>query len=73
MNMRVMRQCWFIAVMPNTEGYTVRRDNDWIWVLVMIAFALFAVATNAWNTYQVCKSSDVFWVSGTQYTCTLFK
>jgi hypothetical protein len=47
-----------------------QQNNDW---LLIIAFIIFVVAVNTWNTVQVCKDQDVYWVNGTQFTCKLFK
>lgn len=47
-----------------------QQNNGW---LLIIAFIIFVVAVNTWNTVQVCKGQDVYWVNGTQFTCKLFK
>lgn len=49
------------------------RNKDWLWIVGFIVLAILAVAINTWNTVQVCKSQDVYWVNGTQHTCKLFK
>ncbi|WP_171076748.1 hypothetical protein [Acinetobacter sp. Ver3] len=50
-----------------------RRNNDWLWIAGFILLMMLVVAVNTWNTVQVCKSQDVYWVNGTQHTCKLFK
>lgn len=50
-----------------------RRNNDWLWIAGFILLMILAVAVNTWNTVQVCKSQDVYWVNGTQHTRKLFK
>ncbi|MDQ9009017.1 hypothetical protein RFI36_04770 [Acinetobacter gerneri] len=52
----------------------MRRNNkQWLYVVAFIVFAICAVTFNAYNTIQVCKTQDVYWVSGTQHTCKWFK
>ena len=51
----------------------MKRDNDWIWIICILMVVVIAIAVNTWNRVQVCKSQDVYWVNGTQYTCKLFK
>ncbi len=50
-----------------------KQNNDWLWILGFVLFAALALAVNTWNTIQVCKNQDVYWVNGTQHTCKLFK
>lgn len=50
-----------------------QQNNNWLWVLVFLVFALVAGLINGWNTIQVCKTHDVYWVKGTQYSCKFFK
>ncbi|WP_171479078.1 hypothetical protein [Acinetobacter haemolyticus] len=50
-----------------------KRNDDWLWIVGFIVCVVLAVAVNTWNTTQVCKNQDVYWVNGTQHTCTLFK
>ena len=50
-----------------------QRNNDWFFILVFVLFAAAIMAANTWNIFQVCKAADVYWVSGTQYTCKWFK
>lgn len=47
--------------------------NEWLWVVGFIVMLILSVATSVWNTRQVCKNQDVYWVDGTQYTCKLMK
>ncbi len=50
-----------------------KRNNNWLWIVGFIVSVILAVAVNTWNTNQLCKTQDVYWVNGTQHTCTLFK
>ncbi|VXA55450.1 conserved hypothetical protein [Acinetobacter proteolyticus] len=50
-----------------------QKNNDWLLIIAFIVFVIFAVAINTWNTVQVCKGQDVYWVNGTQYTCRWLK
>ncbi|WP_167353043.1 hypothetical protein [Acinetobacter proteolyticus] len=50
-----------------------RNNNEWLFILIFIVLAIVAVAINTWNTVQVCKDQDVYWVNGTQHICKLFK
>ncbi|ENW78646.1 hypothetical protein F909_03608 [Acinetobacter sp. ANC 3929] len=50
-----------------------QKNNDWLLIIAFIVFVIFAVAINTWNTVQVCKGQDVYWVNGTQHTCKFFK
>lgn len=50
-----------------------QQNNDWLLIIGFIIFAIVVVAVNTWNTVQVCKGQDVYWVNGTQFTCKLFK
>lgn len=49
------------------------RNNNWIGIIAFIVLMIIGVAVNTWNTIQVCKNQDVYWVEGTQYTCKFFK
>ncbi|MFT4021992.1 MAG: hypothetical protein QM666_10790 [Acinetobacter sp.] len=50
-----------------------KRNDDWIWVVGFIVVLILAAAVNVWNTVNVCKNQDVYWVNGTQHTCKPFK
>lgn len=50
-----------------------QQNNNWLWVLIFLVFALAAGLVNGLNTLQVCKTHDVYWVKGTQYSCKFFK
>lgn len=50
-----------------------RNDNSWMWVVLFIIATILTATVNVWNTIQVCKSNDVYWVSGTQYSCNWIK
>ena len=50
-----------------------KKDKSWLYVVVFMVFVVVALTLKAFNTIQVCKTQDVFWVSGTQYTCEWFK
>lgn len=50
-----------------------QQNNDWLLIIAFIIFAIVVVAVNTWNTKQICKTADVYWINGTQYSCKLFK
>lgn len=50
-----------------------KKDRSWLVIGAFVVFAVIALALNGYNTVQVCKTQDVYWVSGTQYSCKWFK
>lgn len=50
-----------------------QQNNDWLLIIAFIIFAIVVVAVNTWNTKQICKTADVYWIKGTQYSCKWFK
>ena len=50
-----------------------RNNNDWIIILGFIILAILTIAFNTWNAVQVCKTTEVYLVGGTQYSCKLLK
>jgi len=50
-----------------------QKNNDWFYIAVFIVLAILGFGMNAYNARQICKTADVYWVNGTQYTCRWLK
>lgn len=50
-----------------------QKNNDWVYIAVFIVLAILCLALNTYNAVQVCKTADVYWVKGTQYSCRWLK
>lgn len=50
-----------------------RKQNDWGLIVVIIIVVFLGIGFSVFNTVAVCKTHDVYWVNGTQYSCAWLK
>jgi len=48
-------------------------QNEHFLILVIVVLVFLGIGFSVFNTIEVCKTHDIYWVSGTQYSCSWFK
>ncbi len=50
-----------------------RNQSNWLLIVLLIMLVFLGVGFSIFNTIEVCKTQDIYWVNGTQYTCVWVK
>ncbi|WP_171258923.1 hypothetical protein [Acinetobacter pittii] len=50
-----------------------RNQTNWFLIVLIIIVVFLGIGFSVFNTVQVCKTRDVYWVNGTQYSCAWLK
>jgi hypothetical protein len=53
----------------------MRRKIDYgiLWILFAVFMSVVVISGTLINAKLVCKKQEVFWIKGTQYSCSIFK
>ncbi|HFD2140522.1 TPA: hypothetical protein ACF2EA_000234 [Acinetobacter baumannii] len=57
------------------EGGVMKRRIDYglLWVLFGVLMIVVGIGGTLINAKTVCEKQEVFWIKGTQYSCSIFK
>lgn len=50
-----------------------RIDYGLLWVLFVVLMIVVGIGGTLINAKMVCEKQEVFWIKGTQYSCSIFK
>ncbi|NUL20091.1 hypothetical protein HUN27_24985, partial [Agrobacterium tumefaciens] len=50
-----------------------RTDYGFLWVLIGVFMIVVGIGGTLINAKMVCEKQEVFWIKGTQYSCSIFK
>ncbi|WP_289351729.1 hypothetical protein [Acinetobacter baumannii] len=50
-----------------------RIDYGFLWVLIGVFMIVVGIGGTLINAKMVCEKQEVFWIKGTQYSCSIFK
>lgn len=50
-----------------------RIDYGLLWVLFGVLMIVVGIGGTLINAKMVCEKQEVFWIKGTQYSCSIFK
>ncbi|KCY22198.1 hypothetical protein J635_2254 [Acinetobacter baumannii 233846] len=50
-----------------------RIDYGLLWVLFGVLMIVVGIGGTLINAKTVCEKQEVFWIKGTQYSCSIFK
>lgn len=50
-----------------------RNQTNWLLIVLLIMLVFLGVGLSIFNSIEVCKTHDIYWVNGTQYSCAWVK
>lgn len=50
-----------------------RIDYGLLWILFGVLLFVVGISGTLINAKMVCQKQEVFWIKGTQYSCSIFK
>ncbi|EXC78393.1 hypothetical protein J709_0282 [Acinetobacter baumannii 7893] len=50
-----------------------RNQTNWLLIVLLIMLVFLGVGFSIFNSIEVCKTHDIYWVNGTQYSCAWVK
>ncbi|MFW1903642.1 hypothetical protein [Acinetobacter baumannii] len=50
-----------------------RTDYGLLWILFGVLLLVVGIGGTLINAKMVCQKQEVFWIRGTQYSCSIFK
>ncbi len=50
-----------------------RADYGFLWALFGVFMIVVGIGGTLINAKKVCEKQEVFWIRGTQYSCSIFK
>lgn len=48
-------------------------NYELLWVVFCVLLLVIGIGGTVLNAKSVCKNQEVFWVRGTQFSCSVFK